>query len=82
MARKLVTLPTFTSEADEADWHSSAEGIRYSEQVTDAALEAGAFVRGAVTPESLAALDEVAEMMRLKPISIRIPKRTSRKLEP
>src|SRR4051812_49363457 len=75
MARRLVTLPTFTREADETDWHNSADGIRYSQQVTDDALKAGVFVRGGVTPESLAALDEATEMMRLKPISIRIPER-------
>jgi hypothetical protein len=75
MARKLVTLPRFTNEAAEADWHNSSDGVRYSEQVTDAALKAGAFVRGPVTRESLAALDEATEMMRLKPISIRIPER-------
>ncbi len=79
MRRKSTNVPSFKSDAEEADWYATPEGCRQTQNEFARALRAGTVVRSAglkitkTDPKVLEQLMERAKENATRAISIRVP---------
>jgi hypothetical protein len=79
MPRKSTDVPTFKSDAEEADWYATPEGRRQTQREFVRALRAGTLSRSSglkvakTDPQALAQLMEQAKERATRAISIRLP---------
>ena len=79
MRRKSANVPTFKSDAEEADWYATPEGRRQTEREFTRALRAGTLSRSSglnvakTDPKLLEQLMEQAKKNATRAVSLRIP---------